>query len=168
LITIAGSAERPFTAEEIAGFHGLVHEPEQREWDPGGEALDLPAMTSFFREVLPKRPGQAVFLAKAGEEVVGMSAVFTEPDRKRGKLGFGVRTAWQGRGIGTALIAAALRHAEAAGIPRLVAEVFPHNLRAIGLLSDAGFSIVTPRRPAHRPQALARFEKRLRSPRGKG
>jgi ribosomal protein S18 acetylase RimI-like enzyme len=158
------TADRALSDAEIAGFHAFVHEPEQREWDPGGESLDLPALTAFFRDVLPSRPGQAVFLAKAEEAVVGMSAVFTEPGRKRAKIGFGVSAAWQGKGIGKALLSAAVRHAESAGIPRLVAEVYPHNLRAIGLLTAAGFSILAPRRPAHRPQTLARFEKRLRPP----
>jgi RimJ/RimL family protein N-acetyltransferase len=165
-IGIVATTDRALTGAEIAGFHALVHEPEQREWDPGGESLDLPALTAFFRDVLPARPGQAVLLAKAGERVVGMSAVFTEPGRKRGKLGFGVSSGWQGKGIGAALVEAAVRHAERAGLPRLVAEVFPHNLRAIALLARAGFAIVTPRKPPRRPPLLARFEKHLTARRG--
>ena len=93
-----------------------------------------------------------------------MAALFTEQqDLGPGdaRLGFGVRASMQGQGIATRLLASALKHARASGLRRVVAEVLPHNLRAIHLLNTTGFAVVTPMRPAGEPMTHAMFEKRL-------
>jgi RimJ/RimL family protein N-acetyltransferase len=161
-IEIVSTADRTVTDDEVRGFHELISEPEQRRWDPGDEALDLPAVFSFFREVLPERPHQAVFLARAEGVVVGMAALFVHKEdleNKEAKVGFGVKTGWMGRGVARELVRTALAHAEARGLERVRAEVFPHNLRAIRLLNAAGFTIVTPLAPHTDPVGLAVFEK---------
>jgi RimJ/RimL family protein N-acetyltransferase len=163
-IHIVGSNQREFSDDEIRGFHALIIEPEQRLWDPGNEVLGLPALTSFFREILSTRPNQAVFLAKSGVEVVGMSALFVHTEmeaRREAKLGFGVRTAWMRKGIATELVRASLAFARERGLRRLIAEAFPHNLRALRFLDRMGFTLVTPECPVEEPVHLAVFEKTL-------
>jgi RimJ/RimL family protein N-acetyltransferase len=163
-VEIVSTADRDVTDAEVRGFHELIGEPEQRLWDPGDEVLDLPSVFAFFREILPERPHQAVFLAKAGDDVVGMSALFVHQDaaeKKEAKIGFGVKTGWMGKGIARRLVETALGHAGDRGLKRVVAEVFPHNLRAIRLLNAAGFTIVTPLAPNEEPVGLAVFEKQL-------
>ncbi|MHC5036243.1 MAG: GNAT family N-acetyltransferase [Planctomycetota bacterium] len=166
-ISIVNSHDRAFTDAEVRGFHDLIHEPEQRLWDPADEPLDLAAVFQFFREVLPDRPHQAVFLAMSKGEVVGMSALFVHRDVDEtgtAKLGFGVRSAWTGKGIGHRLVETALRHAADRGLSRVVADVFPHNLRAIRLLTRFGFTILTPEEPVHEPLTQAVFVKTLDGP----
>jgi RimJ/RimL family protein N-acetyltransferase len=163
-IQIVGSHEREFTDEEIRGFHGLIMEREQRLWDPGDDVLDLTALTAFFREILPGRPNQTVFLAKEGAEVTGMCALFVHTEmeaRREAKIGFGVRTAWMRQGIATELVRTALAFARERGLRRLIAEAFPHNLRALRFLHRLGFEIVTPLEPPEEPIPLAVFEKIL-------
>ena len=158
------SAERVFSDDEIRGFYDLITEPEQRLMDPGDEMLDLEGIFVFFREILPSRPNQAIFLAKEGETVTGMCALFVHTEQEEtgeGKIGFGVRSAWTGRGIARTLIETALAHAKARGLGRIVAEAYPHNLRAIHLLTRAGFTIVTPDEPSPEPVTLAVFEKHI-------
>jgi RimJ/RimL family protein N-acetyltransferase len=161
-IEYVSSNERLFTEEEIRGFHAFTRDPEQQSWDPGEEELDLPGLFVFFRELLPARPHQAVFLAKGEETVVGMSGLFVHregEDEGEAKLGFGVLSPWQGRGIARALVTRALGHAKDRGLSRVLAEVLPHNLRVIRLLTAVGFEIVTPTRPE--PAAVAVFELRM-------
>ena len=168
-IEFVSSTERLFTEEEIRGFHAFTRDPEQRAWDPGEEELDLPGLLVFFREVLPARPHQAVFLAKAGVAVVGMSGLFVHrggEERGEAKLGFGVLSPWQGKGIARALVERALGHAGDRGLRRVLAEILPHNLRAIRLLTAAGFRIVTPTEPD--PVPVAVFEFRMHDGQGGG
>ena len=46
---------------------------------------------------------------------------------------------WRGRGVGTALVAAAVEWARAHGLHKLALSVFPHNNAAIALYRKFGF-----------------------------
>ena len=46
---------------------------------------------------------------------------------------------WRGRGVGTALVAAAIEWARARGLHKLTLSVFPHNDAAIALYRKFGF-----------------------------
>jgi putative acetyltransferase len=46
---------------------------------------------------------------------------------------------WRGRGVGTALMAEALRWARSAGVERVELTVYPHNDAAIALYRKFGF-----------------------------
>jgi GNAT superfamily N-acetyltransferase len=50
-----------------------------------------------------------------------------------------VASGWRGRGVGTALVAAAIEWARARGLHRLSLSVFPHNEAAIALYRKFGF-----------------------------
>lgn len=56
-----------------------------------------------------------------------------------GDVGMMVAAGWRGRGVGTALVAAAIEWARAYGLHKLALSVFPHNDAAIGLYRKFGF-----------------------------
>ncbi len=56
-----------------------------------------------------------------------------------GEIGMMVAADWRGRGVGTALVAAAVEWARARGLHKLALSVFPHNDVAIALYRKFGF-----------------------------
>jgi RimJ/RimL family protein N-acetyltransferase len=56
-----------------------------------------------------------------------------------GEIGMMVAADWRGRGVGTALVAAAIEWAKAHGLHKLALSVFPHNDAAIALYRKFGF-----------------------------
>ena len=56
-----------------------------------------------------------------------------------GEVGMMVATDWRGRGVGTALVAAAVEWARSRDLHKLALSVFPHNNAAIGLYRKFGF-----------------------------
>lgn len=56
-----------------------------------------------------------------------------------GEVGMMVASGWRGRGVGTALVAAAERWAREHGLHKLALSVFPHNQAAIALYRKCGF-----------------------------
>lgn len=56
-----------------------------------------------------------------------------------GDLGMAVVKEWRGRGVGTALMEAAIRWARERGLHKLSLEVFPHNAAGIALYRKFGF-----------------------------
>jgi RimJ/RimL family protein N-acetyltransferase len=57
-----------------------------------------------------------------------------------GELGMLVERDWRGRGVGSALLQAAIGWARGRGLHKLCLEVFPHNTAAIGLYRKFGFA----------------------------
>lgn len=56
-----------------------------------------------------------------------------------GEVGMAVAKQWRGRGVGTALLAAAIEKARADGLHKLSLEVFAHNDAGIALYRKLGF-----------------------------
>jgi RimJ/RimL family protein N-acetyltransferase len=78
------------------------------------------------------------FVAEAVGEIVGRLHV----ERRRfgfGELGMAVARPWRGRGVGTALLEAAMKWAREEGLHKLSLSVFPHNAAAIALYRRFGF-----------------------------
>jgi RimJ/RimL family protein N-acetyltransferase len=78
-------------------------------------------------------------VAVAGDEIVGSLHV----ERSRfgfGELGMAVAREWRGRGVGSALLAAAIEWAREQGLHKLSLSVFPHNAAAIALYRKFGFA----------------------------
>jgi RimJ/RimL family protein N-acetyltransferase len=71
-------------------------------------------------------------VALAAGEVVGSLHV-VESSFGFGDIGMMVAADWRGRGVGTALVAAAIEWARARGLHKLTLSVFPHNEAAIAL-----------------------------------
>lgn len=77
-------------------------------------------------------------VAMAGDQVVGIA--HTEVSRHGfGELGMLVAAGWRGRGVGTALLLAAVDRARDQGLHKLCLEVFAHNAAAIALYRKCGF-----------------------------
>jgi RimJ/RimL family protein N-acetyltransferase len=56
-----------------------------------------------------------------------------------GEIGMAVARDWRGRGVGSALLAAAIQWARENGLHKLILGVFPHNVAAIALYRKHGF-----------------------------
>jgi RimJ/RimL family protein N-acetyltransferase len=77
-------------------------------------------------------------VAHAGTELIG--SLHVEPSRFGfGELGMAVAREWRGRGVGAALLAAAIAWARERGLHKLSLSVFPHNTAAIALYRKFGF-----------------------------
>jgi RimJ/RimL family protein N-acetyltransferase len=81
---------------------------------------------------------ERTLVAVAGGEVVGLLFVIESPFGF-GEIGMMVAADRRGRGVGTALVAAAIEWARARGLHKLTLSVFPHNEAAIGLYRKFGF-----------------------------
>jgi RimJ/RimL family protein N-acetyltransferase len=78
------------------------------------------------------------FVAEASGEIVG--SLHVEPNRfGYGELGMMVARPWRGRGVGTALMNAAIDWAREQGLHKLSLSVFPHNAAGIALYRKFGF-----------------------------
>ena len=85
-------------------------------------------------------------LACMGDDVVGELTLITFPSSPRrkhvGALGMAVRDDWQGKGVGTALMQAAVEMVDKwLNLPRLELEVYTDNEPAIRLYKKFGFEI---------------------------
>jgi RimJ/RimL family protein N-acetyltransferase len=77
-------------------------------------------------------------VALAADEVVGVIFVI-ESSFGFGEIVMMVAGDWRGRGVGTALVAAAIEWARARGLHKLTLSVFPHNEAAVALYQKFRF-----------------------------
>ena len=78
------------------------------------------------------------FVAEAGQKIVGSLNVRVSRFGF-GELGMAVARPWRGRGVGTALVEAAIAWSRDQGLHKLSLSVFPHNEAAIALYRKFGF-----------------------------
>jgi len=77
-------------------------------------------------------------VAMAGDQVIGM--IHVEASRHGfGEFGMLVDRDWRGRGVGAALVRAAIGLAREQGLHKLSLEVFAHNAAGIALYRKCGF-----------------------------
>ncbi len=84
----------------------------------------------------------AEIVAVEGDRVVGHVGIQREElpaTRHVATLGLSVAEERRGRGIGSALLATALRWARGAGVEKIVLSVYPHNTAAVALYRKFGF-----------------------------
>jgi len=89
-----------------------------------------------------KHPDAAVFVAELDDRIVGRLSVARDPhpaSRHVADLGLMVAASHRRRGIGTALLEAAVSWAEKAEVRKLELHVFPYNHGAIKLYERFGF-----------------------------
>lgn len=100
--------------------------------------LDREDLLGRMREALgDDRAGR--FVAVAGDDgVVGHLAIHLAP-YDVAELGMCVAAGWRGRGVGSALVAAALDWARRAGAHKVALQVWPHNRAALALYRKFGF-----------------------------
>jgi RimJ/RimL family protein N-acetyltransferase len=81
---------------------------------------------------------EGTLVAVADTGIVG--SVHVDPSRHGfGELGMAVAREWRGRGVGSALLAAAIEWARGRGLHKLSLGVFAHNAAAIALYRKFGF-----------------------------
>lgn len=109
--------------------------------------LPFPSAEQWRKRLAEPQEGLFSLVAYVeGGEVVGQLGLHTFPSRPRrrhvGQIGMAVRDDWQGKGVGTALMQAAIDLAENwLNLTRLELEVFVDNSPAIRLYEKCGFSI---------------------------
>jgi RimJ/RimL family protein N-acetyltransferase len=81
---------------------------------------------------------EGTLVAVAEAEIIG--SLVLEPSRHGfGEIGMAVAREWRGRGVGSALLAAAIEWARDRGLHKLSLGVFAHNTAAIELYRKFGF-----------------------------
>ena len=110
--------------------------------------LQLPfSSVEQWRKRLVEPPeGYFSLVACVEHEVIGQLGLHTFPNRFRrrhvGQIGMAVRDDWQGKGVGTALMEAAVDLADKwLNLTRLELEVYTDNAPAIRLYEKFGFTI---------------------------
>ena len=82
---------------------------------------------------------ERTLVADAGGEPVGLLSLH-ETSFGFAEIGMFVARDWRGRGVGSALVAAAIELGRARGLHKLTLSVFPHNEAAIALYRKFGFA----------------------------
>jgi putative acetyltransferase len=85
---------------------------------------------------------QATLVAVHGDQVVGHLHVAREDSpvtRHVASLGMTVASDWRGKGVGSALMAEAIRWARSVGVEKLALSVYPDNEAALALYRKFGF-----------------------------
>jgi ribosomal protein S18 acetylase RimI-like enzyme len=113
---------------------------EERVWIGTEPPVDIDARAASW--IL-----EGDFVAESDGEIVG--SIHVQPSKHGyGEIGMAVRSGWRGRGIGTALMEAAIEWARENGLHKLSLSVFAHNEAAIALYRKFGF-VEEGRRPRH-------------------
>lgn len=117
---------------------------------PGAQAgtlqMPLPTVEQWEKRLAEFPAGDTLLVAEVDGEVVGncgLHAAGGSPRRRHaGHVGISVRDDWQGRGVGTALLAAVLDIADNwIGYARLELTVYTDNAAALALYRRFGFAI---------------------------
>jgi L-phenylalanine/L-methionine N-acetyltransferase len=109
--------------------------------------LQLPFRSVAERRARLAQPEEGVhrLVAEGDGRVVGTLGLHVEPNPRRrhaGSLGMAVHDAFQGQGVGSALLAAAINLADNwLGLRRLELHVYPDNAVAIQLYEKFGFVV---------------------------
>jgi ribosomal protein S18 acetylase RimI-like enzyme len=106
------------------------------------EPKDLAVLADPERQVIA--PGGRLLFALEDGEAVGCCALMALPDGGFEVAKMAVADAYKGRGLGRALMAAAVERAKAAGAPRLYLETNSSLAPAMALYRSFGFAEVTP------------------------
>jgi L-phenylalanine/L-methionine N-acetyltransferase len=135
-------AVRHAEPDDYAALHRVFTSPRVVEG-----TLQLPYQSAETRRKRLVEPaeGQYSLVAVVDGEVVGQLGLYatTRPRRRHvGELGMGVRDDWQGRGVGSALMKAALDLADNwLNLTRVELTVYTDNAAAIALYTKFGFEV---------------------------
>ena len=106
---------------------------EERTGIASEPPVDIEARTLMFAGIASQS-----FVAVAGGQLIGSLSVNVSR-HGFGDLGMLVERDWRGRGVGSALLRAAIAWAPGQGLHKLSLEVFAHNEAAIALYRKCGF-----------------------------
>jgi putative acetyltransferase len=128
--------------DDYAALHRIFTAPRVVE---GTLQLPYQSAEGRRRRMAESREGFYLLVAAVGEDVVGslgLEAIARPRRRHVGELGMGVRDDWQGRGVGSALLRAALDLADNwLNLTRLELTVYTDNAAAIALYTKFGFAV---------------------------
>ena len=130
---------RPLSAREIAGLARF-----NAALSASSRALFLPHAydeTTLTRQVARHTRGEDLSLVVAEDERIVAYAFLWEYDRSFPLLGLGVADAWQGRGLGGALLDRLVAAAVVAARDGIELTTVPHNTRARSLYESRGFRV---------------------------
>jgi RimJ/RimL family protein N-acetyltransferase len=106
---------------------------EERDGIATEPPVDVEARTRQFADAI-----DGTLVAVDGDEIVGSLHVHASRFGV-GEIGMAVARPWRGRGVGSALLEAAIERARGDGLHKLSLDVFPHNEAAIALYRKFGF-----------------------------
>ena len=133
----------PMAEAHIESFHRTLDVvARERRYLAFLEAPPLEATRAFILDTI--RHGYPQFVAVSGGEVVGWCDVTAKPrpiHAHVGVLGMGLLPAYRNQGIGTRLIAKALKAARGYGWSRIELTVREDNFNAVALYKRFGFVI---------------------------
>jgi len=129
--------------EDYEALHRIFSGPKAVA---GTMQLPLPSAEAWRRRLAEPPEGLYSLVACAEGEVVGNIGLHTSPTRPRmrhvGSIGMAVRDDWQGKGVGTALMGAALDLADNwLNLTRVELRVYVDNAIGIALYEKFGFEI---------------------------
>jgi ribosomal protein S18 acetylase RimI-like enzyme len=122
---------QPEDARALAELFAAV--AEERDRIATEPPVDVDKRTTQFAAAI-----DGTIVAVAGGDCVGSLHIFGNKFGV-GEFGMAVARPWRGRGVGSALVAAAIEKARGEGLHKLSLEVFPHNDAAIALYRKFGF-----------------------------
>lgn len=137
---VEGLQIRRAEADDCSAIYEMFTSPKVYE-----STLQLPYPSrEQWRKRIAETDGYYNLVAVSGEHVIGMLDVETFPHKPRrrhvGRIGISVSEAWQGKGVGTALMQAAIDLADNwLNLTRLELEVYSDNETAIHLYERFGF-----------------------------
>ena len=118
-----GRAQAKLFAAVAEEHDGIATEPP----------VDIDARAAQFA-----RSADTSIVAVAGGRIIG--GIHLEASRHGfAEIGMNVDRGWRGRGVGTALMRAAIELARSQGLHKLCLEVFPHNAAGVALYAKCGF-----------------------------
>ena len=137
---VEGLQIRRAEADDCSAIYEMFTSPKVYE---GTLQLPYPSREQW-RKRIAEADGYYNLVAVSGEHVIGMLDVETFPHKPRrrhvGRIGISVSEAWQGKGVGTALMQAAIDLADNwLNLTRLELEVYSDNETAIHLYERFGF-----------------------------
>lgn len=135
----AGEIEvRPAAAADIETWLDLYAAVAgEGRWIGGELPIDRARMEKGFLAMVDD-PEEGVFVAEADGRIVGQLGIGRKRDG-HAELGMLVADGWRGRGVGSALMDAAIDWARAHDVHKVALEVWPHNEAAIALYRKFGF-----------------------------
>jgi len=137
-----GTAEvaiRNATEDDIEGMLDVLSAvAAEGRWIATELPLDRAARGQSLRESIARSDG-TVLVACAEGTVVGELTLWPSATPRELGLGMAIAAGWRGRGLGRALLDAAIEAARAQRARALRLLVFPHNAAAIALYARHGF-----------------------------
>ncbi len=163
---------RPVRAEDLDGLVAFLEQlsPDAQRYRFFG-TVDLAGAARAMATGGGAEDHGLVALTGVPERIIGHAQYLREPGESVAEVAFTVADAFQGRGLGTLLLAHLAEHAHAGGVELLDAEVMSGNRKMIDMFRASGFPVLLRseggthfvRFPSSlSPSAMAAFEARQR------